>query len=177
MHALEFHPNAMIAAQAALAAQAQGKFLEMHKKLLANSTQLSRDNILAWAKELNLNVEQFTKDLDSDAIKARIQKEGAEAVNIGASGTPASFVNGRYVSGAKPYQSWKDMVDEELKWAKDGNRPKFTIGKNVSETQPKSAAQPSGPDPNKAYTIALGTAPVVGNPKAKVLIQHYLDYQ
>ncbi len=176
MHALDIHPNAMIAAQGALAAQAQGKFLEMHKKLLANQQQLSRDNILGWAKELGLNIEKFTKDLDSEAIKARIQKEGAEAQNLGATGTPASFLNGRYVSGAKPYPFWKDMVDEELKWAKDGTRPKFTIGKNVSETQPKSQAA-SGPDPNKAYTIPLGDAPVIGPPKATVLIQHYLDYQ
>src|SRR5262245_57764533 len=107
MHPLGMHPNAPIAAQAAVAAQAQGKFFEMHKKLFANQASLSRDNILAWAKDLGLDVEKFKKDLDSDAVKTRIQKESAEAEGIGASGTPASFVNGRYVTGAKPMTFWQ----------------------------------------------------------------------
>src|SRR5262245_44673661 len=110
MHPLEFHPNAPLAAQAAMAAKAQGKFFEMNKKLLANQGTLSRENYILWAKEMGLNVEKFTKDLDSDSIKAAIAKEAKESIDIGASGTPASFVNGRYVSGAKPYPFFKDLI-------------------------------------------------------------------
>ena len=177
MHALEFHPNAPLAAQAAMAANAQGKFLEMNRKLLSNQGALTRENMLAWAKEMGLDVDRFTKDLDSDAIKARIQQDGKEATDIGASATPASFVNGRYLSGAKPYSYFKDVIDEELKWAKDGNRPQFKTARHVSEAAPPPAPQAQGPDPIKSYSIPLGDAPVIGPPTAKVLIQHYLDYQ
>ncbi len=176
MHPLPMHQNAMIAAQGALAAQAQGKFIEMHKKLEENSTQLSRDKILEIAKGLGLDIDRFTKDLDDAAAKARISKETKEVEDIGANGTPAMFVNGRYVSGAKPLDFFKDMVDEELKWAKDGNRPEFKTAKNVSETMPPQMAQ-AGPDPNKVYDIPAGVAPAVGSSKAKVTILHYMDYQ
>lgn len=176
MHALPMHPNAQIAAEAALAAQAQGKFLEMHRKLLANHTALGRDNILAMAKDLGLNMERFTKDLDTHAYLARIQAEGKEAEDIGAGGTPASFVNGRYLSGAKPFAAFKELIDEELAWAKTGKRPEFKIGKNVREASAQPAAA-AGPDPNKVYTIPAGNAPFLGSANAKVTLLHYLDYQ
>jgi protein-disulfide isomerase len=176
MHPLPMHSNAMIAAQAALAAQAQGKFLDMHKKLFENSSQLSRDKVLELAKGLGLDADRFTKDLDSDAVKTRIAAESKEAEGIGANGTPAAFVNGRYVSGAKPLEFFKDMVDEELKWAKDGNRPTFKTAKNVSETMPPSTAK-AGLDPNKVYAIPVANAPVMGASKPKVTLIHYYDYQ
>lgn len=68
------------------------------------------------------------------------------------------------------------MIDEELAWAKAGNRPEFKIGKNVSEASVKAAA-PAGPQPNKVYDIAAGDAPYEGPKKAKVTILHYYDYQ
>ena len=93
-HPLDFHQNAMIAALGAMAAKEQGKFQEMHRKLFENQSSLSRANIITWAKELGLDVDRFTKDLDNDAIKAKIKAEAKEADDIGAGGTPASFVNG-----------------------------------------------------------------------------------
>ena len=178
MHPLPFHQNAMISAQAAMAANAQGKFFEMNKKIFENQSALSREKLLALAKEVGLDIDRFTKDLDNPDIKARIEKETKETDDIGASGTPASFVNGRYLAGAKPYASFKEVVDEELKWAHDGNRPTFTVGKNVREASAQTAAAaPAGPDPAKVYDIPAGNAPAVGSPKAKVTILHYLDYQ
>jgi protein-disulfide isomerase len=176
MHPLPMHPNAMPAAEAAMAAAAQGKFLEMDHKLFENQQQLSRETYLRLAKELGLDVDRFTKDLDTHAYLAGIQKDAKEAEDIGASGTPASFINGRYLSGAKPYAAFKDMIDEELAWAKAGNRPEFTIAKNVSAASAKPAAA-AGPDPNKVYDIAAGDAPFRGPKSAKVTILHYYDYQ
>jgi protein-disulfide isomerase len=175
MRPLSMHPNAMPAAEAAMAAKAQGKFFEMHKRLFENQSQLTRDNFLKFAKEIGLDVDKFTKDLDSHKYAEMIQKEGKEMDDIGASGTPASFVNGRYVTGAKPFSFFKDMIDEELAWAKAGKRPEFKIGKNVSETQVRTAS--SGPDPNKVYDLVAGDTPFRGPASAKVTILHYLDYQ
>ena len=176
MHPLGMHPNAMPAAEAAMAAAAQGKFLEMHHKLFENQQQLTREKFLSLAKDIGLDIDRFTKDLDAHTYAAAIQKEANEAEGIGATGTPASFINGRYLSGAKPYAVFKDMIDEELGWAKAGNRPEFKIAKNISEASVKSKGS-AGPDPNKVYEIAAGDAPSRGPAAAKVTVLHYFDYQ
>jgi protein-disulfide isomerase len=114
MHPLPMHQNAMTAALAAMAANAQGKFGPMNEKLLANSASLSRDKYLQIATEIGLDVKKFTDDIDKQAYKADIDAEAAEAMKLGASGTPASFVNGRFISGAAPYESFKKLIDEEI---------------------------------------------------------------
>ena len=114
MHPLPMHPNAMPAAMAAMAANAQGKFVGMNEKLLANSSALSRDKYIQFATEIGLDVKKFTSDIDSNAYKAKIDATAQEAMNAGASGTPASFVNGRFLSGAQPYEAFKKAIDEEL---------------------------------------------------------------
>lgn len=175
-HPLEMHKNAMPAAEAALAAHAQGKFPEMHKKLFENQRQLTREKFVAIATEIGLNVEKFTKDLDDHTYRAAIQKDVSEVEGIGASGTPASFINGRFLNGAKPFGAFKEIIDEEIGWAKSGKRPEFKIAKNVSEASTRGASA-AGPDPNKVYPIAAGSAPFKGSAKAKVTILHYFDYQ
>jgi protein-disulfide isomerase len=171
------HSQAEIAAEAARAAHAQGKFFPMHKKIEENSRALSREKLIELAKEVGLDIDRFTKELDAHTHREAIQRETKEAMDIGASGTPASFVNGRYLSGAKPYASFKELVDEELKWAREGNRPAFTTAKHVSEASPRPAAAAAGPDPNRNYDIPVGNAPVIGSTTAKITILHYLDYQ
>jgi protein-disulfide isomerase len=114
MHPLPMHPNAMPAAEAAMAANAQGKFAAMHEKLTANSAALSRDKYLQFAAEIGLDLERFTNDIDTRAYKKAIDAQTEEAMKVGATGTPASFVNGRYLSGAQPYESFKKLIDEEI---------------------------------------------------------------
>jgi len=176
-HPLPMHPNAMPAAEAAMAANAQGKFVEMNQKLFANQQQLTRENFLLWAKELGLDVNRFTKELDAHTYAEAIQKDAKEVEDLGAGGTPASFINGRFLNGAKPYAAFKEIIDEELAWAKAGNRPDFKIGKNISEASAPKPANAAGPDPGKVYQIAAGDAPYKGPDKAKVVILHYYDYQ
>ncbi|MCZ6670083.1 MAG: DsbA family protein [Acidobacteria bacterium] len=176
-HPLSMHRQAPLAAQAVLAAHAQGKYFEMHEKLFQNIRTLSRQKMIQVAGEIGLDIDRFQKDLDSQEIKAIVARETREAVAVGATGTPASFINGRYLSGAQPYKAFKTLVDEELKWAAEGNRPEFTIGKNVSEVRAKSTARRRGPDPAKVYNIPPGAAAFAGPKNAKVTILHYLDYQ
>jgi protein-disulfide isomerase len=114
MHPLPMHQNAMPAAQAAMAANAQGKFAAMNEKLLANSASLSRDKYLQLAAEIGLDVKRFTNDIDTNAYKTIIDATADEAMKVGATGTPASFVNGRFLSGAQPYEAFKKLIDEEI---------------------------------------------------------------
>jgi protein-disulfide isomerase len=176
MHPLPFHSNALPAAEAAMAAKAQGKFLEMHRKLFESQSSLTRERILAIAGEIGLDLPRFTKDLDSHAAQPAIASETREVEAIGAAGTPATFINGRFVNGAKPYAYFKEIIDEELGWAKAGNRPKFAAGTNVSQAAAPQARAP-GPDPTKVYDLPAGNAPARGPADAKVTVLHYLDFQ
>ena len=112
---LSFHPNAMPAALAAMAANDQGKFWEMHDKIFANQQKMSRDQYIAYAKELKLDVAKFTKDLDAAAFKPQIEADMADAGKLGVSGTPGFFVNGKFLSGAKPFGEFATAINAELK--------------------------------------------------------------
>jgi protein-disulfide isomerase len=112
---LSFHPFAMPAAQAAMAAHEQGKFWEMHDKLFANQQKLTRDQFVAYAKELKLDVGKFEKSFDSAKFKPQIDADVAEAGQLGVGGTPAFFVNGKFLSGAKPFGEFATVINAELK--------------------------------------------------------------
>ena len=112
---LSFHPHAMPAALAAMAAHEQGKFWEMHDKLFANQQKLGRESYMAYAKELNLDMAKFQASYDNAKFKAQIEADANEAKTLGVSGTPAFFVNGRFLSGAKPFEEFAKAVNEELK--------------------------------------------------------------
>lgn len=112
---LPFHANAPLASEYALAAGQQGKFWEMHDKLFANQQALQRDSLVSYAKDLGLDVSKFQKDLDDPELTTWVKSDTEEGSKIGVRGTPATFVNGRLVSGAQPFEAFKAIVDEELK--------------------------------------------------------------
>jgi protein-disulfide isomerase len=114
---LPMHNRAMAAAQAAEAAGKQGKFWEMHDKLFANAKALTDENFETWAKELGLDVETFKKDMKDPAIEKRIKEQQQQGNTLGARGTPAFFINGRFLSGAQPFPAFKTLIDEEMKKA------------------------------------------------------------
>ena len=120
-HPLPMHSQAPIAAEAAIAARHQGKFFEMHEALLKNSRSLSKGKILEIAGQIGMDVDRLGKELDNRTHKAEVDKETREVVSLGATGTPASFINGRFLNGAQPYEAFKKLVDEELKKAKAGS--------------------------------------------------------
>ncbi len=112
---LRIHPKAPEAHAAAEAAHRQGKFWEMHDRIFANQRQLSKARYETYAQEMGLDMEQFRSDMTSTEVKARIDADSREAAKLGITGTPAFLVNGRYLSGAQPYESFKRLIDEELK--------------------------------------------------------------
>jgi protein-disulfide isomerase len=116
---LSFHQNAKPAAKAAMAAGEQGKFWEMHDKLFANQQQLDRASLEKYGQELGLKMDKYKAALDSDKFDAQIEAETKEGSAVDVSGTPATFVNGRKIGGAYPYEVFKKIVEQEL--AKTGN--------------------------------------------------------
>ncbi len=116
-NALPMHNRAKAAAIAAEAAGKQGKFWEMHDLLFANAKELTDENFVKWAKEIGIDTAQFEKDLKDPAIAKKVDDNQAQGSKLGARGTPAFFVNGRYLSGAQPVDAFKKIIDEEMKKA------------------------------------------------------------
>ena len=111
---LGFHAKAPGAHAAAEAAKLQGKFWPMHDKLFEGQRLLSEAQYEVWAREIGLDVDQFKQDASSAAVKKRVDTDNAEAQRLGVTGTPAFFINGRFLSGAQPYERFKQMVDRAL---------------------------------------------------------------
>ena len=111
---LSIHAKAPAAHAAAEAAYRQGKFWEMHDKIFEDQRGMSPEKYLEYAAELSLDIEQFKRDIVSAEVKSRIDADVKDAQKLGATGTPAFFVNGRFLSGAKPFEAFKEIIDKEL---------------------------------------------------------------
>ena len=111
---LDFHKDAMPAAMAAMAANEQGKFWEFHDKVYANQPKIQHDFLVQYAKEIGLDVKRFEESLNAARGKAKIDADIAEADSVGANGTPAFFINGHYLSGARPIEDFAKVINDEL---------------------------------------------------------------
>jgi protein-disulfide isomerase len=111
---LRIHPQAPMAHAASEAAKAQGKFWEMHDLIFANPRQLTEEKFIEYAGQIDLDVEQFKVDMASPEVKKRVDADVAEASQLGVTGTPGFFINGKFVSGAKPFADFKQRIDAEL---------------------------------------------------------------
>ncbi len=111
---LRMHPKAPAAHAAGEAAHLQGKFWEMHDKIFANQRTMSPEKYVEYAKEIGLDVEKFKRDVVSAEVKKRVDADAKQASSLGVTGTPGFFVNGRFLSGARPFASFKVLIDEEL---------------------------------------------------------------
>jgi protein-disulfide isomerase len=112
---LPFHDKAHLAAEAALAANEQGKFWAMHDKLFANQQALDRPSLEKYAQEIGLNMNKFTAALDSGKFKDKVDSDAKEGAAVGATGTPTFFINGTRLVGAQPADKFKEVIDAELK--------------------------------------------------------------
>lgn len=118
------HPQqATLPAQAVCAAHKQGKYGEMEEGLwekgFRNNRNFAEDNLVSIAQGVGLNVEKFKADLNGEECKKQVQNDMAQMAAVGVRGTPAFYINGRYLSGAQPIENFKRIIDEELKKAND----------------------------------------------------------
>jgi len=111
---LESHSQAALAAEASLAAQAQGKFWEMHDRIFANPRSLTEANLIAWAKEFGMDAARFASELTSHKYQNRVQAEVLEGLDAGVQGTPTVFLNGRLYRGSVKVAELKPAVEAAL---------------------------------------------------------------
>ena len=106
------HPHAERAAQAAEAAGAQGAFWEMHDRLFAGQKALEDDDLVAYARELGLDVERFTEDLTSGRFAGAVAEDRAQGEAAGVQGTPAFWVGGERHKGFYDVESLIDALED-----------------------------------------------------------------
>src|SRR3990167_8426579 len=114
------HRNALLSSQAAYAANKQGKYWEMHDLLYVNQTTWSESGDAAsiftdYAKKLDLDADQFTKDMNSDEAKTFVKEGENNAISLGLNSTPSIFLNNKLLNIPLSYEAFKKAIDEELK--------------------------------------------------------------
>ena len=116
---LSQHKFALIAAEAAEAANAQGKFWEMHDLLYENQATWSiKDNPLdffvGYAKDLKLDTDKFKKDIEDNKYATFIQADVNDGNSVAVNATPTFYVNGQIMSGIPSYADFKTLIDSGL---------------------------------------------------------------
>jgi len=112
---LEIHSDAYRAATAALGAQKQGRFWEMHYALFGHHQDLSMASILNIAKDLKLDETRLRADMDSKEIREIVSKDLRDGNNAGVEGTPTIFINGQRYNGRIELPNLRPLIDAELK--------------------------------------------------------------
>jgi protein-disulfide isomerase len=114
---LDGHPEAMPAARAARCAGEQGKFWEYHRSLMSQPGSLDAAGLKGRAERLGIDAGRFGSCIASDRFDAAIEAELRQGSELGVTGTPAYFVNGRMISGARPIESFVEVIESELNGA------------------------------------------------------------
>lgn len=110
---LRNHKFARPAAIAALAANKQGKFWELHDQLYENYNRLSDQKIREIAQQVGLDMEKFDKDMKDPKLKAIVERDFQEGARVGVRGIPTIFVNGRQLRN-RSFQGFQAAIEKEL---------------------------------------------------------------
>ena len=186
---LAFHQNARPAAMAAMEARAQRGdegFWLMHDRLFANARALSRQDLERYAGEQGLDAGAFRRSLDSSAHETAIAADQAMASEVGATGTPTFFINGRLLTGAQPIDSFRPIIDEELR---NSNAlmargvPRARIYDEIMRTASARIAPtvrsipPPDTDGATVQRVLVGDSPQQGRADALVTVVVFSDFE
>ncbi|HEX7842043.1 MAG TPA: thioredoxin domain-containing protein, partial [Kofleriaceae bacterium] len=114
MKQLPVRPGGALPAEAALAADAQGKFWELHDLMIAHQDDLSRDRLVALAEQAGLDVAVFRTALDQHSFAAAVGADKATAAALDIDATPAFVINGKRVFGNLPLPNMRQLVDQAI---------------------------------------------------------------
>jgi protein-disulfide isomerase len=201
---LPFHDKARPAAEAAMEAFAQRShagFWAMHDTLFQHNSEptgLDRPALEGYAQAQGLNMARFRAAMDGHTHGASIDADHQLAQSLQANGTPHFFINGRRLVGAQPAEAFQRLIDEVKRTAEawitahpGTTRANFydrymaTADTQVRMTGGGGGAaaaptpnQPAGDDENRVYTVRGNPrAPAWGPANARVVIEHFSDYQ
>ncbi|HSY38212.1 MAG TPA: Na+/H+ antiporter NhaA [Polyangia bacterium] len=108
------HPGAERIARATEAAANQGRFWEMHDWVYDSAAPVTEERVLEFARSLGLDMAKFRADLESEAVRARVEQDLTEGRRNGVTGTPTLFVDGIRYDGAWDFQSMLDELERPV---------------------------------------------------------------
>jgi protein-disulfide isomerase len=112
---LSIHPLAPKAAEAALCANEQGKFWQMHDAMFQNQRALAVEDLKKTAVGLGLDAAKFDSCLDAGRTATTVQRDLQEGGAAGVGSTPSMFINGRFLEGSQTLEQLSEIVDDELR--------------------------------------------------------------
>lgn len=189
---LPFHKNARgahLATETAFRLGGNDAFWKMHKVVFENNKGgLNADNYMKWAGEAGLDVAKFKASFEKEEFAAKIDQDMAGGKTVGVRGTPASFINGIFLSGAQPQPKFEQIIDEQLAAAKalGSSVPADKVYAKLS-TENKAKAPPT-PEADKAkekpaaddktvWKVPVGNSPHKGAADALVTIVEFSDFE
>lgn len=110
----QLHPHALLAAEAAEAAGAQGRFWEMYDTLYQNQEHLEAPALLTDAANLGLDVGRFSRDLQEHRYLQKVQRDFMEGVRSGVNGTPSFFINGERHNGTYTAEALLAAIEQRV---------------------------------------------------------------
>lgn len=133
----------------------------------------SQDNLVAYAEDLDLDMDEFNSCVESDEANAIVQADAAQASEYGVQGTPGFFINGRFLGGAFPFEAFQEIIDKELAGEPAGECTDY------SETMQQDCSDPAnaGFIPEAREVVIGDNAPVKGPADAPVTIVEYSDFE
>jgi protein-disulfide isomerase len=184
---LPFHDKAKPAAIAALAADQQGKFWQMHDIMFKNQQNLDAASLEKYAKEIGLDMAKFKAALQDKKLQDSVEADTAMGDKLGARGTPAFFVNGSFLSGAQPFENFKSRIDEQLKKAEElvkKGTPKVKVYDALMKTAKAEvggsaapAAPAAAPEAGPVKEVDPGNSPSRGPKNAPLTVVLFSDFQ
>jgi protein-disulfide isomerase len=112
--AREAHPHSGVAAEAAEAAGAQGKFWEFHDLIFSRPGELDGELLAGFAQVLNLDLPRFNKELEANVYRPRVWQDFEAGRSRGLRGTPGFYLNGRFIDTSYGLHHLRDAVRESL---------------------------------------------------------------
>lgn len=170
-----------LASEAAMAAAMQGRFWPMHDRLFAVRGRVDRAAVELYAAELGLDLVAFRGALDSGDARAAVDRELAVGRRLGIAGTPAFFVNGRAIAGARPLSTFLIVLAEELARAREAGAPGYAASIAGGRASADSADETPAPwaelSATRTYRVGLGLpGHRVGPDDAAVTIAVWSDF-
>jgi protein-disulfide isomerase len=189
-HSLLDPDDGTLPAEAAAAAAAQGRFWAFHDRLFAAEGPIDRAEVERAARDVGLDLARFRRDLDDARYRSAVRGDDRRASDLGVSATPAFFVNGRPLLGARSLGTFIALIEKERAEAEAlvaSGTPRRDLyqtvtGRGLAQSGPiaPGADNPAEPtvDPSATYAIGAGSpAQKLGRDDAPVTIVEFGDYR
>lgn len=188
---LPFHKNARPAAEAAMAAfayQGPAAFWAFHDAIFDSPDRLSPELEESALRKAGVDPMGLHRLLESGAAQRKVDADIELGKQLGVTGTPASFINGVFLSGSQPVEKFQEIIDAQLEAARglrDAGVPPSRVYASLAqknyEARPKQAATPASakPDPDDTivHRVPIGDSPVKGKATALVTLVMFSEYQ